>query len=162
MNSNQVKIRGCILCYGDGIERDNFVNNNTGVGEINHFLYGVKGTGKLKVLEKEIILKARSLIDLREFAGSKLHYHLASDSEWVAFNSLLERKMEVQVLIETPANLYKSNTSETIFVVIKGEANINNKQLTLFKSGRLFKGKEAKVCLGENSLLAVITFQEIH
>lgn len=162
MNSKQVRIRGCILCYGDGIERDTFINNNIGIGEINHFLYGIKGTGKLKVLEKEITLKAGCLIDLREFAGNKLYYQLASDSEWVAFNSLLERRMEVQVLTETPTKHYTNNTSETIFVVIKGEANINNKQLTLFKSGRLFKGKEAKVCLGENSLLAVITFQEIH
>ncbi len=159
MNSKQIKVRGCILCYGGGIKNESFINDNTNIGEINHFLYVIKGSGKVKVSNNEINLEDGCFIDLNTFTGNKLSYFIDSDSEWVAFNSLLERKMEVQIIKETPATIYKNDINETIFVMIKGEANINNNKLTLFKSGRLFKGKEAKITLEQNSLLAAITFK---
>ncbi|MFD1260819.1 hypothetical protein [Entomomonas asaccharolytica] len=160
MNHKQISIRGCILCIGNGVEDDTFTNPNKNVGEINHYIFPILGSGSVSNGQKSLLLEEGKLTDLTAFVGNEINYQVAKESEWVAFNSLLERTMNVQIITETPTNLYKNDLEETIFVALKGEVTINEKSLLPFKSGRLFKSNKATIILNENSILAAITFKE--
>lgn len=158
MITNQLIKRGVVLCIGHGEQNESFENPNQNLGEINHFVFGLNGTGKVVCGKKEISLKAGQLSDLRVFVGQKLQYTLTDNSEWIAFNSLLNRDISVDILTESPSVPLKNINQETIFISLKGNVNINNHLLKQHDSGRLFKGKEATVQLDNHSICALITF----
>ncbi len=160
MNDKQITVRGCILCIGSGVKDDTFTNPNKNIGEINHYIFPILGSGSVSNNQKSLLLKEGILTDLTEFVDNEIHYQVSQESEWVAFNSLLERTMNIQIITETPSHLYKNTIEETIFVVLKGEVTINEKSLLPFKSGRLFRNNEANIVLSKNSILAAITFKE--
>ncbi|UYZ84976.1 hypothetical protein MTZ49_05295 [Entomomonas sp. E2T0] len=160
MKDQQITIRGCILCIGDGVKNDTFTNPNKNIGEINHYIFPLLGSGSVSNGQQTLLLEEGKLTDLTAFVGNKIHYQVKQKSEWVAFNSLLERTMNINIITETPSNLYQNDLEETIFVVLKGEATINEKSLLPFKSGRLFRNNKANIILSENSILAAITFKK--
>jgi hypothetical protein len=156
---NTLLCRGFALCTGYLAPNEILKNTNKAATELNQAVYVILGNATAASENKQsILLNARQLADVSDFAGQEITHTAGSDGvAWVAVNPIPETKRyQTQLVSGGDTVEVTADGAECAIVCLVGSIDVNGKQIAALEYARVLPTKIVTLEVPQNSVALIL------
>jgi hypothetical protein len=151
--------RGFVLCVGNGLQNDVFVQPNKGDGVAIQYAYAYKGYGKVTNGEMSDELAGKQLLDMTKYMGKEITFTMLGDpTMWIAINPTPDTtRFDAEFLAGGTSQDVEGTEKRRYILCLDGSIECNGTTLEATKYVALRSDSNVSVTVPDGSAAVVLT-----